>query len=78
MSSWETTAHKLIFLSTPSARRATAAEFTMGCKALPFLSTPSARRATPKPFWPVEPQLGFLSTPSARRATGVSAHISAS
>ena len=56
-----------VFLSTPSARRATIAELTKAlCKV--FLSPPSARRAT----------LGlgnwtrsnsFLSTPSARRAT---------
>ncbi len=56
-----------LFLSTPSARRATGAAFLAWWGA-EFLSTPSARRATqasnkshrPKPF---------LSTPSARRAT---------
>ena len=35
-----------IFLSTPSARRATCASSGFTCDA-PFLSTPSARRATP-------------------------------
>ena len=37
---------ELIFLSTPSARRATAFFFSNGPARKPFLSTPSARRAT--------------------------------
>ena len=35
----------LVFLSTPSARRATAT-FARMCNVMAFLSTPSARRAT--------------------------------
>ena len=62
------TATLLIFLSTPSARRAT--EWGLTFDAInEFLSTPSARRAT----WPddaVNYCTEFLSTPSARRATG--------
>ena len=37
--------HRAIFLSTPSARRATNT-LTIGSEAWLFLSTPSARRAT--------------------------------
>ena len=57
-----------IFLSTPSARRATI-EQPSRMKPSSFLSTPSARRATRKikPF--VKVGKLFLSTPSARRAT---------
>ena len=35
-----------LFLSTPSARRATFSKYLWGC-CVEFLSTPSARRATP-------------------------------
>ena len=38
--------HRSIFLSTPSARRATCAELTCAAATTVFLSTPSARRAT--------------------------------
>ena len=38
-----------LFLSTPSARRATTASVEDTVEALEFLSTPSARRATPVP-----------------------------
>ena len=61
--------HKVwvIFLSTPSARRATAVSPSNTYK-LTFLSTPSARRATT--ILARSMQRGeFLSTPSARRAT---------
>ena len=56
-----------LFLSTPSARRAT------GCIIDPlhfflFLSTPSARRATDE-VQKMHDMILFLSTPSARRAT---------
>ena len=57
-----------LFLSTPSARRAT----YMALKANggdQFLSTPSARRATTINSLLVNGQEIFLSTPSARRAT---------
>ena len=57
----------LVFLSTPSARRATTRNHARNPE-YPFLSTPSARRATAD--LPVLLQLQtFLSTPSARRAT---------
>ena len=56
------------FLSTPSARRATAAPVWQDATTETFLSTPSARRATPVGL--LSYLLGgFLSTPSARRAT---------
>ena len=58
-----------IFLSTPSARRATPPNSSRcPCTCRPFLSTPSARRATRgnSCFMGLEV---FLSTPSARRAT---------
>ena len=57
-----------LFLSTPSARRATSNNIT---KTVPvvFLSTPSARRATPSQFFYAGDLVIFLSTPSARRAT---------
>ena len=57
-----------VFLSTPSARRATKCSAQEGTCQMGFLSTPSARRATPlikSVIWAVV----FLSTPSARRAT---------
>ena len=65
---------RLLFLSTPSARRATrfCPKFWCGTA---FLSTPSARRATVS----VTPYNGsmftFLSTPSARRATAANQSI---
>ena len=63
----------VIFLSTPSARRATFWQITPE-RALPFLSTPSARRATGSILRGTGPATGFLSTPSARRATQELAH----
>ena len=56
------------FLSTPSARRATA-ELSESYTAKVFLSTPSARRATVTPPADRDEGWKFLSTPSARRAT---------
>ena len=56
-----------LFLSTPSARRATFFR-NIGFLVGQFLSTPSARRATnTSPRF--SPPILFLSTPSARRAT---------
>ena len=40
--------NEAVFLSTPSARRATAAAGRMSARRWKFLSTPSARRATPQ------------------------------
>ena len=64
----------LVFLSTPSARRATGHQLRKHPPGR-FLSTPSARRATsialPQWFWIAQ----FLSTPSARRATVASCGI---
>ena len=57
-----------IFLSTPSARRATGAVTTSVETLQEFLSTPSARRATDKMELDSKGNV-FLSTPSARRAT---------
>ena len=56
-----------IFLSTPSARRATFVR-QMSWHDAKFLSTPSARRATDG-LAQLIPDGLFLSTPSARRAT---------
>ena len=57
-----------IFLSTPSARRATSVIlFPLNKKE--FLSTPSARRATSSSVFIMTIVSIFLSTPSARRAT---------
>ena len=56
-----------IFLSTPSARRATGVQ-AKAKKDAEFLSTPSARRATYYLSYDGTGQV-FLSTPSARRAT---------
>ena len=57
-----------IFLSTPSARRATRSRLFFDYVRVLFLSTPSARRATSsRPL--LIPNNKFLSTPSARRAT---------
>ena len=62
-----------IFLSTPSARRATLAD--LGCTITSeFLSTPSARRATSESFSAANCTAPFLSTPSARRATKGNGH----
>ena len=57
------------FLSTPSARRATASSNLAG-RIEGFLSTPSARRATTVLADFIQLGHEFLSTPSARRATG--------
>ena len=57
-----------LFLSTPSARRATSDLLRQEERRGRFLSTPSARRATLKTSFPVHIVV-FLSTPSARRAT---------
>ena len=57
------------FLSTPSARRATARVSSSGFPGKIFLSTPSARRATAASAVTTRPTIIFLSTPSARRAT---------
>ena len=56
-----------LFLSTPSARRATGIRRDEGGDG-GFLSTPSARRATSGSV-PPRTTFRFLSTPSARRAT---------
>ena len=67
------TARVQLFLSTPSARRATSATFSLTTIRLPFLSTPSARRATGdrrrghqkhQDFYPRPPRGG---RPSGRR-----------
>ena len=58
---------RLLFLSTPSARRATK-HLERRLRASKFLSTPSARRATGW-SWKHMGTKKFLSTPSARRAT---------
>ena len=57
-----------IFLSTPSARRATPHSFVLVARRV-FLSTPSARRATSTTMCWLRVLRTFLSTPSARRAT---------
>jgi len=58
-----------IFLSTPSARRATQQIKTFYRDGNGFLSTPSARRATALNRSVTDRPKLFLSTPSARRAT---------
>ena len=63
---------RYLFLSTPSARRATDAT-TTGSNTGTFLSTPSARRAT-RAARSCKSASIFLSTPSARRATTFSRH----
>ena len=65
--SWHANSRTL-FLSTPSARRATKSMHRARQKII-FLSTPSARRATPAQNSLRVQKAGFLSTPSARRAT---------
>ena len=58
----------ILFLSTPSARRATSVRVSISRCRESFLSTPSARRATYG--WAIGARdYIFLSTPSARRAT---------
>ncbi len=57
-----------IFLSTPSARRATYL-YAREIEPWKFLSTPSARRATSFVMASLSDAAVFLSTPSARRAT---------
>ena len=57
-----------IFLSTPSARRATRRQ-RHPQPVCTFLSTPSARRATSVALLSLSLYVEFLSTPSARRAT---------
>ena len=59
----------IIFLSTPSARRATTCKFFQLARIVIFLSTPSARRATHNFSGLLLVAILFLSTPSARRAT---------
>ena len=59
----------LLFLSTPSARRATHRTASSTTPRPAFLSTPSARRATRKSVFKFCLWNAFLSTPSARRAT---------
>ena len=59
-----------LFLSTPSARRATWRCHNKNSRGR-FLSTPSARRATRCNLSVVYSSTIFLSTPSARRATHV-------
>ena len=59
---------RALFLSTPSARRATD-EVLPGDSISIFLSTPSARRATTGTCSSSYVNVIFLSTPSARRAT---------
>ena len=61
-----------LFLSTPSARRATGST-PNPATVNEFLSTPSARRATTKMLAKFAAGL-FLSTPSARRATRANRH----
>ncbi len=58
-----------VFLSTPSARRATFPFLGVCGRAKAFLSTPSARRATSEGEASFNSEIQFLSTPSARRAT---------
>ena len=58
-----------VFLSTPSARRATGRIHRLDCDDEIFLSTPSARRATAIDEVDGVDSWEFLSTPSARRAT---------
>ena len=60
-----------IFLSTPSARRATICKEAVDGIILKFLSTPSARRATRLACCGCIVARLFLSTPSARRATAI-------
>ena len=69
---WQYTINSLlVFLSTPSARRATLSQPVPDTSKCVFLSTPSARRATGESAAVGIPS-GFLSTPSARRATSAS------
>ena len=61
-----------LFLSTPSARRATQVLYSFVASSMIFLSTPSARRATAYRDGRCLRLEKFLSTPSARRATSKS------
>ena len=65
-----------VFLSTPSARRATFSRYSVH-GFFKFLSTPSARRATYHLHDLLTEYHKFLSTPSARRATFAQLIISA-
>ena len=62
--------NSFLFLSTPSARRATQDRTKNQSNQSRFLSTPSARRATSNGL-KIWASTKFLSTPSARRATSV-------
>ena len=68
------TVRSILFLSTPSARRATR-QIEHDRKKAQFLSTPSVRRATSPSFCRSSARQEFLSTPSVRRATGTSKGI---
>ena len=65
---WQRRCKVIVFLSTPSARRATRRR-KHSKRSTRFLSTPSARRATYLGGTRITINI-FLSTPSARRATG--------
>ena len=60
---------RMVFQSTPSARRATRLSNRCRMRQPAFQSTPSARRATALPPGVLAPPFEFQSTPSARRAT---------
>ena len=64
-----TLSSRSVFLSTPSARRATFRMLLNSALISLFLSTPSARRATGRTPEHHDASRTFLSTPSARRAT---------
>ena len=68
LGSMKSESRRVLFLSTPSARRATATSSISLMAASIFLSTPSARRATVATLLRIA-KAQFLSTPSARRAT---------
>ena len=59
---------RLLFLSTPSARRATYTRTAVNVTAEDFYPRPP-RGGRLLPTWPAMPDKSFLSTPSARRAT---------
>ena len=67
---------KLLFLSTPSARRATR-EIKRGTYTYIFLSTPSARRATRRPCGPWWPWANFYPRPlrGGRRQAPAGGHL---
>ena len=62
------------FLSTPSARRATAAETPAECPHSYFYPRPPRGGRPPPALYHLE-MLLFLSTPSARRATSRHCHL---